>query len=93
MCVAGDSVTISTTSVEIVAQNSQRTGLFIRNLSVNTVSLGFGNNAVNNKGVVLLANECFSMSRFDMSTDPVNAISTAPGTLIAIQEFGAEVIG
>ena len=93
MCNAGDSVTIGTSSVEIVAQNHKRTGLFIRNLSANTVSLGFTHDAVNNKGIVLYPNECFSMGRFDMSTDAVFAISTAAGTLLSIQEFGSESIG
>lgn len=87
MALPPTSAIVGLTSTEIVSANDHRTGLLIRNLSVNTVVLAFGCTAELGKGCILKPNEVFSMSKYDFSTSCIKAISDSAGSNVSIQEF------
>lgn len=92
MCSLPESALIGMTPVKIVVGNDWRTGLFIRNLSDNIVSLGFDHEAVLNCGVTLLAKESYSMGNSDTSVADIYAVASAENTAISIQEFSSRRI-
>lgn len=81
-------ITISTSSVTVLASNSLRKGVNICNISYGTVSLSFGvTAAVIYTGVTLGPGGTFWMDSADFTTAAINAISTQGNTVIAVQEF------
>jgi hypothetical protein len=81
------SATVGTSSASILAANSSRTGAVIINLSTNTVSLGFGVAAVLGSGITLTQSGSFTMDAFCFSKGAVNAIASAAGSAVSIQEY------
>lgn len=80
--------TVGVASATAVAANANRRGLVLVNTSANRISLGFGVPAVLDRGITLMANGgTFNMAAFDFSTQAVNAIASAAGSNLAIQEF------
>lgn len=86
---APTTATVGTSSSLVVSSNSSRTGLIIVNLSLNVVSLGFGSNsAVLDSGATLTTlGSVFQMSEYDYTIGAVNAIASATGSVISIQEY------
>jgi len=80
-------ITISTSSVTVLAANTLRKGVNICNISYGTVSLSFGSAAVIFTGVTLGPGGTFWMDESDYTTAAINAISTQGNTVIAVQEF------
>jgi len=87
MCELPGNSTVGITSSVIVPSNDLRTGLYIRNLSANTIFLAFDHPAEINKGFVVDPNQSFSMSVCDTSYADVNAIASGADSLISFQEF------
>jgi hypothetical protein len=81
------SYTVNTISVVILAANTNRKGLILTNTGNNTVSLGFGNVAVSNAGVVLYPGGTFNMDAYSFTTSNVNAIAVVANTVVGIQEW------
>jgi hypothetical protein len=82
------SAIVGMVSVKIVDSSTWRTGLFIRNMSDNNVSLGFGVAAEIDKGITLFPRESYSMSRHaDYFTGDVYAIASADNSLVSFQSF------
>jgi hypothetical protein len=78
------SVGIASASVGLSAGTYQK--LMFCNTSSNTISLGFDNTAVANRGIVLRAGEKFVLDG-PISLTTVNAIATGAGSNLAIQAF------
>jgi len=87
MCKLPDCAVVGVVADSIVDANERRCGLFIRNLSANTVYIAFDHDAEVGKGIVLLPNEAFSMTPNDQSVSFVSAIASGEGSAVAIQEF------
>ena len=82
------SAIVGMTSAKIIDSSTWRTGLFIRNISENNVSLGFGVAAEIDKGITLYPRECYSMSRHaDYFTGDVYAVASADNSLVSFQVF------
>jgi hypothetical protein len=81
------SYTVNTSSVVILASNTNRKGLILTNTGNNTVSLGFGNVAVSNSGVTLYPGGTFNMDNYSFTTSNVNAIAVVANTVVGIQEW------
>lgn len=81
--------TVTGTSTQVVAVNSNRKGLAIINLSSDVISFGFASDAaVLNHGITLTQlGSVYEMSEYDYTTDAVNAISSGTSSVISIQEF------
>ena len=77
------------TSSTLVAQNLDRVGLVIVNVSISTVYLGFqGQTAVLNSGVVLTPNGgTWTMDDYTFNNEAMTGISHATGSIVSIQEF------
>ena len=79
---------IGVTSSQLVAANNSRRGLAIINVSSSTLSLAFGGGtAIINTGVTLFPNSSFTMDAFSFTLGQVNAIASAAGTAVAVQEW------
>lgn len=79
--------TVGVTSSEVVAENLSRSALYLTNTSNNIISLGFGVAAVLNSGITLFPGDSFAMLRPGFIVpDAVNAIASAAGSNLAIQE-------
>ena len=79
--------TVGTSSIQILSANSKRSGLSVVNVSRNTISLAFGHPAILNGGITLLSGAAFGMDQFLFTTQAMNAIATAPGSILSVQEF------
>jgi len=84
---APNNVSVGVASGALVATNANRTGLNIKNLSGNVVSIAFGTAALLNKGITLNPGEDWSMGEFDFTTAAVNAIASVAASTVAIQEW------
>jgi hypothetical protein len=92
MCALPENILVGQTPIKIVNSNDLRTGLFIRNLSENTISLGFDHLAELNHGITLFFKECYSMGNNDTSVADVYAVASGEGSLLAIQEYSSRSI-
>jgi len=82
------SATVSTTSIQVVPANVNRTGLVLINTSNGTISIGIDSNAaVINKGITLNANAIWEMDEWTFTTLAINAIASGSNKVLAIQEF------
>jgi len=83
-------VTVGTTTVNIVAGNTSRTGLIITNASTSgqIISLSMtGAPAVASNGLMLWPGDAWYMDGFSFTQGPVQAIASAASGIIAVQEF------
>lgn len=82
------SVSVGTSTGEVLAANSSRKGLIITNTSTTaTVSLAFGISAQLNKGLTLLPGATWNMGEYDFTTAQVQGIASAAATNVSVQEF------
>lgn len=83
------SVSVGNSSGLLVAQNINRAGLVIVNISSSTMYLAFdGNVAALNAGVALNPNGgVFSMDDYTFNKGQVNAIAHTAGSSAGVQEF------
>lgn len=80
--------TVTGSSAQVVALNTNRKGLAIINLSADIIYIGLGTTALINKGIALTqTGSVYEMSEYDYTTSAVNAISSGTSSLISIQEF------
>jgi len=79
--------TVGVTSAQAVASNTNRKGLILTNNSTANISLGFGVAAVSGSGVVLYPGGVFFMDEYMYTTAAVNAIATAAGANLGVQEW------
>lgn len=81
--------TVGIASAQAVAAAATRKGLTLRNLSTSgqRISLGFGSAAVLDSGNTLYAQDTFRMDEYDFDLGAVNAIASAVGASLAIQEY------
>ena len=84
---APTTASVGVASAAAVAQNKNRRGLILTNLSANVITLGIGQAAVLNSGIALIANAQWIMEGFSFSQDTINAIATGAASNLAIQEF------
>lgn len=82
-------VTVGIASALVVASNSSRKGLILRNLSTSgqRISLAFFVAAVLDSGITLYPQDTFNMNKYDFDLSSINAIASAAGASLAIQEF------
>lgn len=82
-------VDVDTASKTVVAENLDRVGLVLTNLSTGTMYLGFGtNSAVLNSGIALLpSGGNFSMDDYIFTKEAIQAIAHSDNSLLAVQEF------
>ena len=82
--------TVNQTSAEVVAQNSNRSGLILTNESPYKIYLAFGISAEIGKGILLNGNGgTFNMDNYCFTVEAVHAISSGVGANLTIQEFGS----
>ena len=85
---APSSSSVGVTSSQVVAANPSRKGLVLINTSVNHISFGIGSNpAVLDSGITLTQNGVWDMSEYDYVTSAINAIASASGSNLTIQEL------
>jgi hypothetical protein len=81
---------VGVASALAVAANAGRKGLILRNLSTagQRISLGFsGGAAVLDSGTTLYMADAFNMEAYDFTVGAVNAIASAAGASLAVQEY------
>lgn len=79
--------TVGVASAQAVAANANRKGLILVNTSANRISLGFGAAAVLDSGITLYPQGAYNMGEYDFDLGAVNAIASAAGSNLAIQEY------
>lgn len=80
--------TVGVASAQVVAATTARKGLILVNTSINVISLAFGGvAAVLNSGITLGPGDSFQMDDFVFTVSNVNAIASAAGSNLAIQQF------
>jgi hypothetical protein len=82
-----ESAVVSTTSALIIPTNKMRVGLHLHNIGHTTLSLGFDNPAVNDKGIVLPAGASYILAIPDITEAGIYGISSSPSGNLAWQEF------
>ena len=82
-------VLVGTTSAAAIAENINRVGLVLTNVSSSTMYLGLaGNTAVLVSGITLTPNGgVWSMDEYSYNNEAINAISHTAGSVLAFQEF------
>lgn len=81
--------TVGTTSAQILASNASRKGCSVQNNSATaSVYLAFGANAaVVGSGIFLAPYGTYTMDEYLYVTSSINAIASAVGTNVTLQEF------
>ncbi len=79
--------TVGLTSAQAVPTNANRRGLVLVNTSDFRISLGFGVAAVLDSGITLYPQGVFVMDEYTFDTSQVNAIASAAGSNLAVQEY------
>lgn len=81
--------TVGTSSATLLAANASRKGLVITLVGTGRIFLSFGANAaIINGGIPLLtAGSVWVMDAYTFSTQAINAIGSAAGITVSIQEF------
>lgn len=81
------SVTVGTSSVEVLAANTLRQGAALVNDSANKIYLGIRNAAVLNKGIFLAAGGgSYEINSTNLTLDAINAIADAASSNLTVQE-------
>lgn len=79
---------VGTTSQVVIAENINRVGLVVTNLSDQTIYIGIGNTSTLNAGIVLTGGGgAWSMDDYTYSKEAITAIGNAATLTIAFQEF------
>ncbi len=79
---------VGAVSTQAVASNGLRTGLILTNTNGSlSVSFAVATTAVLNTGVTLFPTGTWSMGAFDFTRSQINAIASASGPILAVQEF------
>ncbi len=79
---------VGAVSTQAVASNGLRTGLILTNTNGSlSVSFAVATTAVLNTGVTLFPTGTWSMGAFDFTRSAINAIASASGPIISVQEF------
>lgn len=81
------SVLLGVVSSLVVEENIKRKGLLLGNISGADISLGFGEDAVLNRGVTLFPGGVFNMGEEDFYSGQIYGIAAFAGSLLTIQEF------
>ena len=85
---APTTASVTVASVQILAANANRKGLYLSNTSNQQISFGFGGAAaVYQNGITLFPGEKFWMDEFSFSTGAVFACTTGATTYIGVQEI------
>lgn len=79
-------VSVSTTSVLIMAANLARRGMVVVNVSTARVSIGINNPAVLNAGITLYPGGVWTMDDYTFTTQSIAVIGSLAGS-ISVQEF------
>lgn len=83
-----NAVSVGAGSTEVLPRNASRRGLVLVNTSANRISIAFGAPAVLDSGITLYPEGGTFIMREDLfSTEAVNAIASAAGSNLAVQEF------
>jgi len=82
-------IAIGTSSTVVLNSNLSRKGCNLVNMSLETISLGFGQTAVLYQGATLGPGGTFWMDSYDFTTGQITAISTnvALGGYLGVQEY------
>ena len=79
---------VGTVSEVIVAENVDRVGLMITNISDGTIYLGIGNTATLKAGIVITpGGGAWSMDEYSYSNQAITAIAHSSTLIIAFQQF------
>ena len=79
---------VGTSSVVILPDNPNRSGLIVTNISDQTVYIGIGQTATLNAGIVLTsAGGVWSMDDYTYSKEAITAIGHVSTLVVAFQEF------
>jgi hypothetical protein len=81
------SVLLGTVSSVVVYENVKRKGLILINGSSNRISLGFGEDAVLDSGIILYPGGVFNMGEEDFYSGTIYGIAAGPDSLLSVQEF------
>ena len=75
-------------STEMIAENTNRKGLYILNISNKNIFLGFGNTAEDAKGIRLVKDEILFFQGSIITTQAINVIAASgTGNTLLYQEF------
>ena len=82
-------VLIGTSNAQVVAENLNRQGLIVTNLSNSTMYLGLMDmTATLHAGIVLIPNGgTWTMDEYNYNNSKINAIAHSSGNILSIQEF------
>lgn len=80
-------VVIGAATTSVLSANPNRTGLVLTNASSNIISIGLGAAAVLNSGITLTPFGVWVMDGYTFTTVAINAIASAAGSALAVQEF------
>lgn len=81
-------VSLSTSSGQIVAANKKRKSLIITNISGGTIFIGIGEPAVTNQGIYLVTGGgVWEMNANTYSNKAIFGIASVAPTIVSIQEF------
>lgn len=81
------SVSVGTSSVQIIGANGNRKGLVITNISGAVVSFGLGMSATINQGITLNPSGIWEMDAYTYTNGPIYAVAGAASSTVTIQEF------
>ena len=80
-------VSVGEASTVVVARNTDRRGAVFVNTSLNRISFGIGTAAVMDRGITLYPQGVWEMTEHTFTTEAINAIASAEGSALAVQEF------
>ncbi len=84
---APESVTVGTSSVLVLAANTNRYGATFVNDSVNKIYLAINADAVSGKGILIVANGgSYEINNTNITHDVINAIATGAGSELVVLE-------
>lgn len=79
---------VGTTPSVVVAENINRVGLILTNLSTGTIYIGIGNTSTLNAGIVITKDGGnWNMDRHTFSNQGISAVGHGANLIISIQEF------
>lgn len=83
-------VTVGVASAQVVARDANRRGAVFINTSGNRISFGIGATAVLDRGITIYGNGgTWEMDEHTFTLEAINAIASAAGSNLTVQEFSA----
>lgn len=81
-------VTVGTTTIQLIAANPNRKYLIIQNVSSNILYMKYNASAVSNQGIRLVASSAYEMSNTqgNLTTTLINGIASAASSIILLTE-------